>query len=566
MRFKISIKTKSLVFVLGLISILFFLFYYQNSLAYKTYLAQIERTYSKSFDNYFNDFLKNTLKYYELPLSYFIKLDVVKALRDNDNKTILESMNFIFDGLKNNNKFLKQISFVDINFKYKIDKNRINFEPNLKQTYEIYKSKINFKQKSLSDIVNIDDKIYFRFVFGIYFDNELLGFIEALVDSKILFKNLNQFDTSLGFIIQKNQNFIMLDNTKLKLNNLNKDSALEINNKFFVSKIFDLKNIQGQKIAQSVFLLDVTSKNIFYQNEIKQMFLFTLVLFIIISIVLNQIFTYLITKLELSNITLQRKIKQAIKKEREAIYEKQEKQRLLITQSRLAQTGEMIGNIAHQWRQPLMQLSSIFMFLEAYLDKNKIDKKLFFTKFDEANETIEFMSKTIDDFRNFYRYDKKQEIFKLKDAINKSISIINSSLQYHKINLSFISEDDSINTLGYKNEFSQALLNIISNSKDALLQTNTLEPKIKIELFKNKDYANILIQDNAGGIKKDIIEKIFDPYFTTKHAYQGTGIGLYMTKIIIEKNMQGKISVLNKIIANETWTSFLIEVKIHENL
>lgn len=271
-KIKISIKTKSLVFVLGLISILFFLFYYQNSLAYKTYLAQIEKTYSKSFDNYFNDFLKNTLKYYELPLSYFTKLDLVKALKQNDNEKILKSMNFIFDGLKNNNKFLKQISFVDIDFKYKIDKNTINFEPNLQKTYQIYKSKINFKQKSLSDIVNIDDKIYFRFVFGIYFDNELLGFIEALVDSKILFKNLNQFDTSLGFIIQKNQSTIMLENTKFELKNLKKDLAFEINNKFFVSKVFDLKNIQGQKIAQSVFLLDVTSKIFFIKMELSKCF------------------------------------------------------------------------------------------------------------------------------------------------------------------------------------------------------------------------------------------------------------------------------------------------------
>jgi signal transduction histidine kinase len=149
------------------------------------------------------------------------------------------------------------------------------------------------------------------------------------------------------------------------------------------------------------------------------------------------------------------------------------------------------------------------------------------------------MSKTIDDFRNFFNPNAKKEIFLVKDAVDNAVKIVNTTLKFHKIALT-INYDENVKIDGYKNEYSQAVLNIISNAKDILIDRKTPNPQIKIYM----DSHHLNIEDNAGGIDKDIINKIFDPYFTTKYDY-GTGIGLYMTKLIIENKMQGSISVKN---------------------
>jgi len=152
------------------------------------------------------------------------------------------------------------------------------------------------------------------------------------------------------------------------------------------------------------------------------------------------------------------------------------------------------------------------------------------------------MSKTIDDFRNFFNPNAKLELFLIQDAVDNAVKIVGSTLSFHNMDIEIlIDEDVKIN--GYKNEYSQAVLNIISNAKDILLEREIKDPQIKIYLDKNKK-NKLYIEDNAGGIPDDIIDKIFDPYFTTKFEY-GTGIGLYMTKLIIENKMNGTINVTN---------------------
>lgn len=221
--------------------------------------------------------------------------------------------------------------------------------------------------------------------------------------------------------------------------------------------------------------------------------------------------------------------------------EKQKQQKLLIQKSKMAAMGEMIGNIAHQWRQPLSQLSGLFFDIESAYIYKELDKVYLSKRVDEANDLLEYMSKTIDDFRNFFNPNSKKEEFFIQDAINSAIKILSATLKYHKIDIRI----DSIfykKIYGLKNEYSQAILNIISNAKDILVSRMIKNPRIKIYMI---DERSLCIEDNAGGVNKDIIEKIFDPYFTTREQMQGTGIGLYMTKLIIEEKMQGKIEVKN---------------------
>jgi signal transduction histidine kinase len=218
--------------------------------------------------------------------------------------------------------------------------------------------------------------------------------------------------------------------------------------------------------------------------------------------------------------------------------EKLQAERITIHQNKLASMGEMISNIAHQWRQPLTHLSYIIMNINTAHKHKKLDDIYLKNKSDEATDQLEYMSQTIDDFRNFYSPQKEKTQFSTKQEIQKAINIVSSSLKAKNITIEVLGSD--INYHGYSTEFSQVILNLITNAKDALIQNNTKEPKIIITIKKDL----ISICDNAGGIDNKIKEKIFEPYFTTKS--KGTGIGLYMSKTIIEKHFNAQLTQKNQ--------------------
>ena len=226
------------------------------------------------------------------------------------------------------------------------------------------------------------------------------------------------------------------------------------------------------------------------------------------------------------------------------IRQRLQQEQILIQQSKLAAMGEMIGNIAHQWRQPLAQISAIHMNMKVTFDFEKFNKEYLNAKIKEANKLTSYMSQTIDDFQNFFKPQGEKELFSVEKACKDAYFIVESSLKYHGIELSFDVKEDS-EVLGYKNEFSQVVLNLISNAKDILLERKVEEPQINIEIKGGESYAIVKVEDNAGGVREEILDKIFDPYFTTRHKTQGTGIGLYMAKNIIERNMHGFINVRN---------------------
>ncbi len=226
------------------------------------------------------------------------------------------------------------------------------------------------------------------------------------------------------------------------------------------------------------------------------------------------------------------------------IRQRLQQEQILIQQSKLAAMGEMIGNIAHQWRQPLAQISAIHMNMKVTFDFEKFNKEYLNSKIKEANKLTSYMSQTIDDFQNFFKPQGEKELFSVEKACKDAYFIVESSLKYHGIELSFDVKEDS-EVLGYKNEFSQVILNLISNAKDILLERKVEEPQINIEIKGGESYAVVKVEDNAGGVREEILDKIFDPYFTTRHKTQGTGIGLYMAKNIIERNMHGFINVRN---------------------
>ncbi len=179
---------------------------------------------------------------------------------------------------------------------------------------------------------------------------------------------------------------------------------------------------------------------------------------------------------------------------------------------------------------------------------------------DKANLLTNTMSKTIDDFRNFFKPNKQEVEFFISDAIKNAISLIESTFQHHNITIESKINDDA-NIKGFPNEFSQVVLNILNNAKDAIIENNIGSGKVLINVEKIDNKATISVIDNAGGIPNDILEKVFNPYFTTKEEGKGTGIGLYMSKNIIETNMNGKLLVENI----ENGAKFVIIVPILEN-
>ncbi|AXH12979.1 ATP-binding protein [Halarcobacter bivalviorum] len=227
------------------------------------------------------------------------------------------------------------------------------------------------------------------------------------------------------------------------------------------------------------------------------------------------------------------------------ITELKQKDKLLFQQSKMASMGEMIGNIAHQWRQPLNTISTCASGIKFEKEFGILDDKRVFDTMDIIVENTQFLSKTIDDFRNFFKSNKQAESFEIKAIIKKGLKLLDASLKSHEIEIRENYLQEELLYEGLSNEFIQVVVNIINNSKDAFI-SNNIEKRV-IQIDEKIEFNNYIleIKDNAGGIPLDIIDKIFDPYFTTKHKSQGTGIGLYMSHQIIVDHMSGNIRVKN---------------------
>ena len=219
-------------------------------------------------------------------------------------------------------------------------------------------------------------------------------------------------------------------------------------------------------------------------------------------------------------------------------------QLMLIQQSRLAAMGEMIANIAHQWRQPLNALGLIVQDIEEAYDFGEMNKGYISASSAKAMEQINYMSQTIEDFRNFFNPAKSKNFFPLDEVLDKTLNILASNLKKHSISCQSALGQE-IFVYGSKNEFSQALFNLICNARDALVEKHIDAPQILIQAQATPTKIRIEISDNAGGIPQEVLPRIFEPYFTTKEDAKGTGLGLYMSKMIIEEHMQGSLGVHN---------------------
>lgn len=330
---------------------------------------------------------------------------------------------------------------------------------------------------------------------------------EKLTEAKIVFDNISE----AIIFLDSNKKIISANNSFYKITNLNKQNV--INNNFFKLLSINFNNISNNQ-----------------KNDIK------------IKIENNNELTVLLKVNEIKDD--ENNIKNYIILFVDITKEKR-KEDLLQIQSKMATMGEMLGNIAHQWRQPLSSISTITSTLKIQSELDVLEKEKLQTSLDNIINSTKYLSETIDDFSQFFKVDKNIESFTLGELFNSLEKIVSARIAQNKIALNI--EEEHLNTKikSSKNELIQSLINIINNSIDALVLTKKNNPRIDISLKLESDYINILIQDNGGGIKEEILPRIFEPYFTTKHKSQGTGIGLYMTHTIINQNCQGEVFASN---------------------
>jgi signal transduction histidine kinase len=244
-----------------------------------------------------------------------------------------------------------------------------------------------------------------------------------------------------------------------------------------------------------------------------------------------------IEELNQFNINLEDRIQKEIKKN-------SLQERKLFEQAKMASMGEMIGNIAHQWRQPLTVISMTSTGAKMQKEMDLLTDEMFSKDMETINDNVQYLSKTIDDFRNFTKGDRVKKVFNLKDDINSFLHLVEGSIKNYHINL-VLDLNDTILINGYPNELIQCFINIFNNSKDALLEIPEENRFLFISTHLDKDNVIITFKDSAGGIPFNVLPKIFDPYFTTKHQSQGTGLGLHMTHQLIVDGMNGTIEAKN---------------------
>ncbi|MBZ7987945.1 sensor histidine kinase [Campylobacter canadensis] len=515
----ISIRKKAFIFVLALIVfvciVLNFLYISQQ----KNYLFQSKNNFNDRFEYFYNDFLNN-LKNNAFSISYEFSsnLDGLK------NYEKLFKLKQLFLNLSSNEAYLKDIKLYLLDEKICLTKDKIILECNY--------------DKNLNILLNFQNEPYYLISFKI---NSKYA-INYTISAKKLLDNIKLQDEFLAALRYKNQYFYNESDwhNKLKLL-MKKDGVINFDNKYYINNEIYLDNN-----FSILILKDITKDYLHHLKTSKKAFIISMILvffaFICVYFVLGFLINKLLKteeKLKKLNANLQNEIDLAVNTIKDKLEENRQKEQMLNHQSKLAALGQMLACIAHEYKQPLATLGAISSYLEISIEKNKIDDK-FKNKLKEINPILSYMSKTIDDFYNFFKTKEEKSKFFIYEAINNSLTISNASLNKNAVCVILrLNKNIQINT--YKNSLTHILINLLTNAKDALKTSKN--PFIIINLYSYKNSFYISIKDNGEGIKDELKEEIFKPYFSTKDS---SGLGLFMIKNILKKDLNATIFVKNR--------------------
>ena len=381
--------------------------------------------------------------------------------------------------------------------------------------------------------------------------NEVLKYVERLSSSENSYYSILNYDGNILTSSKKSKEAI-------NINNLNKKELIAIAK--LGSGYLSYNNSENSTTRNSIKtsyakgLNDwkwVISKD-FKQDEIDQLFKekkeklnqkFDKNLIFIFNITLVLTFILLTISIYISRL-LNSKFEKYKNDIKEHIKENTKQHHMISQQAKMASMGEMLGNIAHQWRQPLSLITTAASGMKMQKEFDSLDDETFERSIYNITNSAQYLSKTIDDFRNFFKTDKTSSDIKIEDVLEKALKLTKEQLTGNEIII--VKNIESYKIYGVENELIQALINILNNSKDILV-TKDYKRQINIDTYTKDNKGILKITDNGGGIKENIMDKVFEPYFTTKHKSQGTGIGLYMTEEIIKKHLEASIKIKNKI-------------------
>ncbi len=462
---------------------------------------------------------------------------------------------------KTNGKLEKNIAYIK---KFEFSNFVIGYKENLKH----YEQETKEAVLTRLDLMKVEGLVYTL--------NDKLNIIQHSKNKELINKNINE--------LEEDKNILYLQKEYLKFSKL--DLVEHENNKYYWKKVdennYKIVSFHYIKdwdwiIAIDRDILDIKDNIIeiigIQQNQrdetisdsIKTALLFIFIASIISyfisdyineiirsyrrniekqKVVLKHLNSSLEDKVEEKTKMLQDLNNEIIDKFKIEVKKNKQKDQLLSDQSKLAVMGEMMGNIAHQWRQPLSTITTIASGNTIKIDYDIHEKSELKRDFETIVDTAQYLSHTVDDFRNFFIENKNIEKFDLRDIIERDLSLIGSSLINNHINI--VKNYNSVEIRSIKNELTQAFLNILNNSRDAILLNEKSNRIIVIDIYNNDKGAIIEIKDSGGGIKEELLNRIFEQYFTTKDKQAGTGLGLYMTKQIIEENLKGKLDVRNE--------------------
>jgi len=534
-----------------------------------------------------------------ISISHNIQDKIDSIIYQKENATlalsiVLSSNNNIVNILKNKNKQNIELNKLSLKLREETVFKNVWFQVIDKEGVSLYRSWTNKKNDKLykvrKDIIemiknpkvqkSISIGIYdmtFKAMVPIFEEGKFIGIIETITHFNSITRGMRENDNIEPIIIlEKKFTEQLRENSFSKvfiqdhyIANLSVDNKIldYFNNKdiskflsyddYIISDKYLIINTpiihDNMKLATFLSFLDLNEINIEYIEEYKQNTFLYLALFLILLALVLFVFSYYLYSNELKRLynklnqkqeelhNLNTSLKKTINDE---ILKNNIKNRVLFHQTKMAAMGEMIGNIAHQWRQPLSLITSLASGIKL---KNELGVLNSLEEKDSLNKIIEtanYLSNTVDDFRYFFSPNKEKTRVNTKELFQKVFNLLDS--EFRTKNIQIIKNIEEIYSYTYENELIQVMINIINNAKDELLKNENYEYRyILIDLYKEDQNIIIKIKDNAGGISESIIDRIFEPYFTTKHRSQGTGIGLYMSEEIIVKHLKGDILVSN---------------------
>ena len=547
-----DIKVKLLFLVVLLLSVFSLIIFYYEKSNIQNEINKRNDTLRDNIDKTFNTLLD------DLKINTSKRIEAMLLLNDNfilkkfalqDREGLYKVTKAKYDFIKLENEYLKIMTF------------RLSDGTAFLRVHKpkMYGDKLNQKRKIIVDTNRLQKKHFgfevgklkmtYRVVIPIFYKDKHIGLVEVGIEPEYIMKRLNKiYNLKNALLIKKDMKSVSIDKKKLKI--VEKDYYLargdELFQKYSDKIIFDkqhnhiidkgkeyhidsnlnLLNHKNEIAAKLLIAYDTTNNISEFDRLLKVNIIRIILLVLIILVVLNISFNYFINKI--------------IVETRKNI--QNEKQ--LLESSKMVSMGEMIGNIAHQWRQPLSVISSASTGMIIKKQLNILDDESLVKTCNVINDNAQYLSRTIEDFKNFIKGDREKETIVLKDTIDSFINLVQGSIKNHHINLTLELEED-IKFDSYPNELIQCFINIFNNSKDAYPKDD-LNKMFFINTTKENDNVIIKFRDNAGGIPEEVLPKIFEPYFTTKHMSQGTGLGLNMAYNLIVDGMDGDIKADNK--------------------